>query len=431
MRAAQAQSAPPQPTSRTSLVRRFFSTLGPGVITGAADDDPSGIATYSIAGAQLGTALLWTALLTWPLMAAVQMMCARIGMVTGEGLAGALRKRFPKPLLIAACVALLGANVINIAADLAGMADAAEMFTGVNSHFLVVVFGIAIAAATVRLRYLQIATVLKWLALVLGAYVITAFLVHPHWSRVLRDAVVPSLPVGSNAWATLVAILGTTISPYLFFWQASQEVEEEKAKGRRMMVRREGASKDEIVDRKVDVGIGTFFSNAAMFFIILTTALTLHAHGMTHIETSRQAAEALRPLAGRLAATLYTVGILGVGFLAIPTLAGSAAYAFAETFDWRQGIDEKVQGARGFYAVLLLATAAGIALDFARINPIRALFWTAVINGLLAPFLLVGVLIVASDRKLMNGQPSSRLGRTAVGLATLLMFLAAIGMFVF
>ena len=431
MRAAQAPSAPPQPHRKTNLVRRFFSALGPGVITGAADDDPSGIATYSVAGAQLGTALLWTALLTWPLMAAVQMMCARIGLVTGEGLAGALRKRFPKPLLIAAAVALLGANVINIAADLAGMADAAEMFTGVPSHLLVVVFGIAIAAAAVRLRYVQIAAVLKWLALVLGAYVITAFLVHPHWGRILRDAVVPSLPAGREAWATLVAILGTTISPYLFFWQASQEVEEEKAKGRRMLVRREGATPGEIVDRKLDVGVGTFFSNAAMFFIILTTALTLHAHGLTHVETSRQVAEALRPLAGRLAATLYTVGILGVGFLAIPTLAGSAAYAFAETFDWQQGIDEKVRGARGFYAMLVLATAAGIALDFLHINPIRALFWTAVINGLLAPFLMVGILIVASDRKLMNGQPSSLLGRTAVVLATLLMFIAAFGMFVF
>jgi NRAMP (natural resistance-associated macrophage protein)-like metal ion transporter len=431
MRAAQAPSVPPEPHRKTSLIRRFFSALGPGVITGAADDDPSGIATYSIAGAQLGTAMLWTALLTWPLMAAVQMMCARIGMVTGEGLAGALRKRFPKPLLIAAAVALLGANVINIAADLAGMADAAEMLTRINSHVLVVVFGIGIAVATVRLRYVRIAAVLKWLALVLGAYVITAFLVHPHWRQVLRDAVVPSLPVGREAWATLVAILGTTISPYLFFWQASQEVEEEKAKGRRMVVRREGATDDEIVDRKLDVGVGTFFSNAAMFFIILTTALTLHTHGLTKIETSRQAAEALRPLAGPLAATLYTVGILGVGFLAIPTLAGSAAYAFAETFDWSQGIDEKVQSARGFYSVLVLATAAGIALDFAGINPIRALFWTAVINGLLAPFLMVGILIVASDRQLMNGQPSSRLGRTAVVLATLLMFLAAIGMFVF
>jgi len=432
MTQAQARSAPSRPpVHKASALRRFFAALGPGVITGAADDDPSGIATYSVAGAQLGTALLWTALLTWPLMAAVQMMCARIGMVTGEGLAGALRKRFPKPLLVAAAVALLGANTINIAADLAGMADAAQMLTGINSHVLVVVFGIAIAAAIVRLRYVQIASVLKWLALVLAAYAITAFLVHPHWSQVLRDAVVPSLPAGRTAWATLVAILGTTISPYLFFWQASQEVEEEKAKGRRMVVMHEGATHGEIVDRKLDVGIGTFFSNAVMFFIILTTALTLHAHGLTRIETSRQAAQALRPLAGPLAATLYTIGILGVGFLAIPTLAGSAAYAFAETFHWRQGLDQKVARARGFYGMLLLSTAAGIALDFARINPIQALFWTAVINGLLAPFLMVGILVVAADRKLMNGQPSSLLGRAAVALATALMFLAAAGMFVF
>jgi NRAMP (natural resistance-associated macrophage protein)-like metal ion transporter len=428
---AELEVAPAEPARKQSFVRRFFSALGPGVITGAADDDPSGIATYSVAGAQLGTAMLWTALLTWPLMAAVQMTCARIGMVTGEGLAGALRKRFPRPLLIAAAVALLGANIINIAADLAGMADAAEMLTGINSHLMVPVFGIAITVAAVRLRYVQIASVLKWLALVLAAYVVTAFLVHPHWSRVLRDAVVPSLPADHSGWATLVAILGTTISPYLFFWQASQEVEEEKAKGRRMKVRREGATEDELVDRKMDVGVGTFFSNAAMFFIILTTALTLHAHGLTKIETSRQAAEALRPLAGQLAATLYTIGILGVGFLAIPTLAGSAAYAFAETFDWRQGLDQKVRGAGRFYLVLVLATAAGIVLDFARINPIKALFWSAVLNGVLAPFLMVGILIVASDRKLMNGQPSSRLGRVAVALATLLMFFAAGGMFIF
>ncbi|HEV3460263.1 MAG TPA: divalent metal cation transporter, partial [Thermoanaerobaculia bacterium] len=208
-------------------------------------------------------------------------------------------------------------------------------------------------------------------------------------------------------------------------------VEEEKAKGRRMLVRREGATQDEIIDRKMDVGVGTFFSNAAMFFIILTTALTLHAHGLTKIESSRQAAEALRPLAGPLAATLYTVGILGVGFLAIPTLAGSAAYAFAETFDWRQGLDQKLRSAGRFYLVLVLATVAGIVIDFAHVNPIQALFWSAVVNGVLAPFLMVGILVVASDRKLMNGQPSSRLGRATVAVATLLMFLAAAGMFIF
>ncbi len=414
------------------LARRFFSSLGPGVITGAADDDPSGIATYSIAGAQLGTSLLWTAVITWPLMAAVQMMCARIGMVTGEGLAGALGKRFPKPLLIAAAVALLAANTLNIGADLAAMADAGEMLTHINSHLLVVCFGVGIAVATVRLRYFQLARILKWLALSLFAYVVTAFLVHPSWAAVLHDAFVPALPKGRQAWAMLVAILGTTISPYLFFWQASQEVEEEKAKGRRMIVRHPLATSREIVDRKLDVGVGTFASNLVMFFVILTTALTLHAHGLTNIETSRQAAEALRPLAGNLAATLYTLGLLGVGTLAIPTLSGSAAYAFAEIFHWRQGLDKhRVGSARGFYFVVLLSTAAGIALDFADINPIRALYWSAIANGLLAPFLLVGILVVASDRKLMNGQPSSPLGRAVVAAATLLMFGAAIGMFVF
>jgi len=401
------------------------------VITGAADDDPSGIATYSVVGARLGTTFLWTAALTWPLMAAVQMMCARIGMVTGRGLAGALRKKFPRPVLVAAALALLVANTINIGADLAGMADAAEMLTGWNSHFFVVLFGVGIAWAIIRFRYHQIATVLKWLALVLLAYVAAAIDVRPAWSSVVQDAFVPSWPRGREAWAALVAILGTTISPYLFFWQASQEVEEEKALGRRMLVRRFGATSREITDRKLDVGVGTFFSNLVMFFIILTTALTLHAHGLTKLETSRQVAEALRPIAGRFAETLYTLGIVGVGLLAIPTLGGSAAYAFAETFGWKQGLDQKLKNARYFYGVVVLSTVVGIALDFADVNPVKALYWTAIVNGLLAPFLLIGVLLVAGDRNLMKGQPSSGLGLAVVSLVTLVMFAAAVGMFVF
>ncbi|HKB69841.1 MAG TPA: Nramp family divalent metal transporter [Thermoanaerobaculia bacterium] len=416
---------------RAPLLARIGKAIGPGVITGAADDDPSGVATYSVAGAQLGTSLLWTALLTWPLMAAVQMMCARIGMVTGRGLAGALRKKFPRSVLVAMAFALFAANTINIGADLAGMADAAEMLTGVNSHFCVVVFGILILVATVRLRYWQLAAVLKWLALALGAYVGTAFLAHPRWGAIARDALVPSLPHGREAWAMLVAILGTTISPYLFFWQASQEVEEEKAMGRRMLVSRRGATSREITDRRIDVGVGTFASNLVMFFIILTTALTLHVHGVTNIQTSKEAAQALAPLAGRFAAALFTVGILGVGFLAIPTLAGSAAYAFAETFGWRQGLDQKLRGARQFYLVAGTATTIGIAIDFAGFNPVRALFLSAVINGVLAPFLLVGVLLVASDSALMAKQPSSIVSRVVVGVTTLLMFAAAVGMFVF
>jgi NRAMP (natural resistance-associated macrophage protein)-like metal ion transporter len=415
---------------KPNLVRRFFSLLGPGVITGAADDDPSGIATYSIAGAQLGTALLWTAFITWPLMAAVQFMCARIGMLTGQGLGAAFGRKFPRPLIILASLALLAANTINVGADLSGMADAAEMLTGFNSHWFVVLFGVGIAFATIRFRYYQIARILKWLALCLFAYVITVFIVGPDWWRVLHDTFVPSWPQNHAAWENLVAILGTTISPYLFFWQASEEVEEEKAMGRRMLRQRQGATKREIIDRKLDVGTGTFFSNFVMYFIILTTALTLHAHGIRDIDTSKQAAEALKPLAGSIAYILYTVGLIGVGLLAIPTLMGSAAYAFAETFKWRQGLDERFRVARYFYGVIILSTVVGIAMDFLGINPVKALFWTAVINGVLAPFLLIGILLVASDRKLMNGQPSLWISRVAVAIAMLAMFGAAIAMLI-
>jgi NRAMP (natural resistance-associated macrophage protein)-like metal ion transporter len=417
--------------SSIAAARRFWRALGPGIITGAADDDPSGIATYSIAGAKFGTGLLWTALVTWPLMAAVQTMCARIGMVTGRGLMGALRKKFPRPLLLAACGALFIANTINIGSDLSGMADAAELLTRVSSHIWVVLFGVLIAWATVRLRYVMIANVLKWLALVLFAYVITAFIVGPHWSLVVHDTFVPSMPREPGAWAMVVAILGTTISPYLFFWQASEEVEEEKAMGRQTILARKGATREEIRTRKWDVGLGTLFSNVAMFFIILTTALTLHRAGITNPETSREVASALRPLAGNLATLLYTVGVLGVGALAIPTLSGSAAYAFAETFNWSQGIDERFGRARAFYIVVIIAMLLGVAMDFANVNPVRALYWTAILNGLLAPFLLLGILITASDRVLMQGQPSSRLGRLVVALTTLVMFGAGFAMFAF
>jgi NRAMP (natural resistance-associated macrophage protein)-like metal ion transporter len=416
--------------SPSRWIRQLLKSLGPGIITGAADDDPSGIATYSVAGAQLGTKILWTALLTWPLMAAVEMMCARIGKVTGQGLAGNLKQRFPRWLLLVFVFALLGANTINIAADLAGMADAAEMLSGVNSRWFVVVFAILISWATVRLRYNQIANVLKWLVLVLFAYPITSFVVGADWGQVARDTLVPSVPHTKDEWSMLVAILGTTISPYLFFWQASEEVEEEKAAGQSTLALRRGATTEELGLRNVDVSVGAFFSNMVMFFIILTTAITLHRHGMTQIETTRQAAEALRPLAGKFAATLFTVGIVGVGFLAIPTLAGSTAYAFAETLGWRQGLDRQLRQARWFYGLILVSTAVGVGLDFIGINPVKALYWTAVINGLLAPFLLVAILIVASDRKLMQDQPSSRLGWFVVAITTLAMFAAGIAMFV-
>jgi len=410
---------------------RFLSALGPGVITGAADDDPSGIATYSIAGAQFGTAFLWAALLTWPLMAAVQTMCARVGMVTGRGLTNALQTKFPRPLLVTASVALFAANTINIGADLTGMADAAEMLTGIGSHFWVGLFGVLIAWATIRLRYAAIANTLKWLALVLFAYLVAALHIGPDWREVVHAVLVPSLPSGRAGWAMLVAILGTTISPYLFFWQASEEVEEEKALGRRTLAARRGATPEELRRRRLDVGIGTFFSNVAMFFIILTTALTLHQHGVTEPRTSRQVAEALAPLAGRFASLLYTVGLIGTGALAIPTLAGSAAYALAETFGWREGIDERFGAARAFYTAMGLSVALGVALNFANVNPIDALYWTAIINGVLAPVLLAGLIIAAADHAVMQGQPSSRLNRTVVSVTAIAMLGAAVGMFVF
>lgn len=412
-----------------SLARRALHALGPGVTTGAADDDPSGVATYSVVGAQFGTSFLWTAFVTWPLMAGVQMMCARVGMVTGMGLAGALRQRFPRWLVGVIALALLVANTVNIASDLAGMADAAEMLGAGPSGLWVWVFGLGICALTVRLRYHQIAGVLKWLALALFAYVLTAFLVHPPWRSVLHDIAMPPRPVGPGAWGALVAILGTTISPYLFFWQAGQEVEEEKAKGRRLVADRRGADRREIQDRRLDVGVGTFFSNMVMFFIILTTALTLHAHGITSISTTREAAEALRPLAGNGAYFLYTLGIVGTGLLAIPTLAGSAAYAFAETFDWSYGLDEGFANAVPFYGMFILATVAGALLDLVHVSPIRALYWTAVINGVLAPFLLVALLMVSNNCRIMNGQPSSRLSHVVVSATAILMFGAAAAMF--
>ncbi len=405
--------------------------MGPGLITGAADDDPSGIATYSMAGAKLGTGMLWTALLTWPLMGVVQMMCARIGMVTGMGLLRALRKKFPKSLIVIISLALFLANTMNVGADLLGMADAAEMLVGVKAGFFVVLFGVVITVTSVRCDYQQIARILKWLCLALFAYVITGFLINPDWSTIARDTFIPSLPRGHDAMAMLVAILGTTVSPYLFVWQASQEVEEEKAQGLNRVRLRQEASQEAINTRALDVGAGTFFSNLVMYFIILTTGLTLHQHGITDIETSKQAAEALRPLAGSFAAGLYTVGVIGVGLLSIPTLAGSAAYAFAETFAWKQGLNEKPKVAWRFYAVFVLSMAVGMALYFLKVNPVKALYWSAIINGMLAPFLLVAIVIVASDSRLMKKQPSSRAARICVAITALLMFAAAAGMFIF
>ena len=416
---------------KSGPVSRFFAVLGPGLITGAADDDPSGIVTYSIAGAQFGLSMLWLALITFPLMGAVQMMCARIGMVTGVGLTAALRKKVPRFVLVIMALSLFAANTINVGADLSGMADVANLLSGVNAALFVFVFGVVIIAATIFFKYNSIASILKWLAISLFAYVATAFIARPNWSQTVVATFVPSWPAGHGAWQTVVAILGTTISPYLFFWQASQEVEVEKARGQRTSASRRGADPQELKDRALDVGAGAFFSNIIMYFIILTTALTLHKTAAAHFDTltSKQAAAALAPFAGRFATALYALGLIGVGFLAIPTLAGSAAYVFSETFALRQGLDEKLHRAKAFYGILVLSIVFGMALTFTPIKPSDALFLTAVINGLLAPFILIGVLWVACDEGSMHKQTSSWLARIAVGVTTVGMFVAAVAIF--
>ena len=306
--------------------RRFFAVLAPGLISGAADDDPSSIGTYSVVGAQFGTSVLWTAFITWPLVAAIQMMCARIGLVTGRGLARALGEKFPGPLVAALSLGLLVANTITVGADLSAMADAAEMLTDLNSHYYVIFFGVIIALGTVLFRYRQIANLLKWFALSLFTYVLTAFVVHPNWNTVLRETLLPTWPTEHEAWGGLVAILGATISPYLFFWQASLELEEKRDLGPVVHSEEQGAKAKRIRTRNLGITTGTVFSNLAMYFIILTAALTLHRNGITNIDTSDDAAAVLIPLAGAFAATLFTVGIVGVGLVSIPTLITSAAY---------------------------------------------------------------------------------------------------------
>jgi Mn2+/Fe2+ NRAMP family transporter len=403
----------------------FFKAAGPGIVTGAADDDPSGIGTYSQAGAQFGFTFLWAAIVTWPLMAAVQMACARVGMITGEGLASAFEKKVPKFILILFCAALFIANTLNVAADLLAMSDGASMLGAGSSHLWVVIFGIGIAIATVKLRYQTIAKVLQWLALVLLSYVATAFIVEVDWNEALHATFIPHVPHGPKEWSMLVAILGTTISPYLFFWQTAEEVEIQRSEGRQT------CTADDLFMRRVDIGFGTFLSNIVMFFIILTTAATLHKHGITNIETSKQAAEALKPIAGSSAYLLYTIGLIGTGLLAIPTLTGSAAYALAETFGWDEGLDAEWGKAKAFYSVIIASTVIAIAADFSHVNPIKALYGSAVVNGVVAPFLLLVLFLVVRDPKIMKGRPASKLMQLVLLICTLFMFGSLIALFIF
>jgi NRAMP (natural resistance-associated macrophage protein)-like metal ion transporter len=382
---------------------RFFATLGPGLITGAADDDPSGISTYSVVGASFGYGLLWTALFSYPLMVAIQLMCARLGMVTGHGLAGVIRRRYSPLTLWGACTLLAIANTINIAADLAGMAAATELVSHVRTFIWLPLYAALLSAALLWTSYRSIARLFKWLTVVLLAYVLAAFFARVDWHAAVRATFIPHVELTRQFFAALVGIFGTTISPYLFFWQAAQEVEEERAMGRDSQQRR-GATPAELRDARTDVMTGMFASNAVMFFIILTTSATLHHHGRTTITTAREAAEALRPLAGAGAYWLFTVGIIGTGILAVPILAGSCAYAIAEAAAWRHQTSLAVRPgrARKFYSVMIVAMCLGLALDYAGFNAIRLLFVTAIINGVLAPPLILIIVLLTSDPEVMG-----------------------------
>jgi NRAMP (natural resistance-associated macrophage protein)-like metal ion transporter len=417
-----------QPKKR-GIAPGFLAKLGPGLITGAADDDPSGISTYSVAGAAFGYSFLWTALFSFPLMATVQLMCARLGMVTGRGLAGVIRLRYPPWVLWPACLLLLVANVFNIGADLGGMADAMQMVTGIRSYYWTPSFALLITGLLIWTSYNLIARVFKWLTLVLFAYVITAFLARPDWAGVFHGAFVPHIEWTRSYMSVLVGILGTTISPYLFFWQAAQKVEEDRNHGKTTVAQRRGSTNQELSVASEDVFTGMFVSNLVMFFIVLTTAATLHAHGVKNIETAKQAAEALRPLAGKGAYWLFTLGLIGTGMLGVPVLAGSCAYAIAEAASWKgASLSKKPRRAWRFYMVIAGAMVVGLALDFAGLNAVKMLFWSAVVNGVLAPPLVVLVVLLTSDKKVMGQRANSRGAKVLGWICAAVMSAAALAL---
>ncbi|MEC5159627.1 NRAMP (natural resistance-associated macrophage protein)-like metal ion transporter [Janthinobacterium sp. CG_23.3] len=401
--------------------------LGPGLITGAADDDPSGIATYSQAGAQFGFNMLWTLVLTYPLMVGIQLVSARIGLVTGRGLAANIRRAFPAWLLYSIVSLLLVANIINIAADVAAMGQALRLLTGVGSaHFYSLGCGFLCLTLQIFLPYRTYVRYLKWLTLGLLAYVATVFAIKMPWTEVARHTVWPSFTWNKESVAMIVAIFGTTISPYLFFWQASQEVEELRADGGGQPLRKAPEYAGKHLRRiKLDTYIGMGFSNLVAYFIILTAAATLGVHGISNIDSSAQAAEALRPIAGEFAFFIFAMGILGTGLLAVPVLAGSAAYAVTESFRWPNGLDLKALEAREFYVIISLATIGGMALNFAPIDPIKALIWSAQINGVIAVPIMVVMMLLAHNKSVM-GRFTLTARHTAIGWIGVAVMLAAV-----
>ncbi|MBP9869605.1 divalent metal cation transporter [Patescibacteria group bacterium] len=407
-------------------LRRFFRHLGPGFITGASDDDPSGIATYTAVGARFGFGLLWTSILVLPFMIAIQETVARIGMVTGEGLTAAIRKRSSRATLLLVVFLVFVANSINIGANLGAMGDALRLLVP-QIPFAVATIGftILILILEIFVTYKTYAKILKWLALTLLAYLLTAILVTTNWSAVLKGALIPHFELTKDFVLAFIAVLGTTISPYLLLWQANEEVEEEIANGRKTVNRRKGANAEELQEMHRDVTTGMTFSNLIMFCIILTAASVFFSNGIHDIATSADAAKALTPLAGKGAFWLYTIGIIGTGLLAIPILSASASYALSEAFGWKNGLAHKLHEAHGFYGAITIATLIGLLLNFSGIAPIQALIWAAIVNGLVTPVILFVVLKIANDPKLMGEHVNGLASNILVGFTAVIMTGAA------
>lgn len=416
------QNRPDRHSRIMRALRRFGSLPGPGVVTGASDDDPSGIATYSTAGAQTGYSLLWTSLLTLPLNIGVQEMCARIGLVTGGGLASVLRRHYSRKLLVVLVSLLFVANTVNIGADIAAVAAGFNLLVGVPEQAAIVPIGVAIAATEIVVPYRVFSNYLKLLTLVLFAYVVDAFYASPDWGAAARATFLPRITLNATFITTLVAVLGTTISPYLFFWETSEEVEELHRKGI------EPGDEDELRRVQIDTSIGMLLANVVFYFIVMTTAATLYPAGIREISTAKEAAEALRPLAGDKATILFAIGFIGTGLLSIPVLAGSAAYAVAEVFDWREGLENKPTQAPQFYAVIALSTGIGLLIALSGIGAIRALFVAAVVNGVISPVLIAAILVVSNDERVLGPHRNGLWSNVIGGATVAIMGLAAVAM---
>ncbi|MEK7535085.1 MAG: Nramp family divalent metal transporter [Patescibacteria group bacterium] len=410
-------------------IKEFWRKIGPGLVTGVSDDDPSGIVIYSQTGAQSGFGLLWSALFTFPLMAIIQEMCARIGLVTGHGLAGNLRRYYPRWILVSLVSLAVAGITLNIGSDLAAMADVTHLFIPIPEPIIAILYSILIVLLLIFTSYRTLANILKWTALTVLAYMFVPFFTQTDWRETISHTLVPSLDLNRENVLLFVAILGTTISPYLFFWQTSMEVEDKQTKLKRFMARWI-VTKHELRDMEQDVTIGMFVSNAVMWFIIVATAVTLNVHGITQINTAKDAAEALEPFVGQYAYLVFTLGIVSMGILAIPVLAGSSSYALAEVMGWKEGLNKKFHQAPQFYGVIIVSTLVGLMIPLLGIDPIKALFYTGVFYGITAPVLIFAILHIVNNKKLMGTHTNSPISNFLGYLVMWLMLAAAIGAFV-